>query len=142
MFRSVVPLTKKTRVYSFCFQALIFLFFFYVFHAASSFFAQHIFPENIRGFSVINPHFEYWNSSLSFFLAFGSLVALMAYEKFREYLYDAADELCRLSWVGKDQLRLSTGVVLVTIFLSSVILFLMDTFLGQISTKIISSAGQ
>jgi preprotein translocase SecE subunit len=142
IFKSSVPLSKATKAYSFLFCFLIFSFMAYVFHSAGIFFGQHVFPESLHGFSVINPDFEYWNAFATGIISCVSFLGLMGYTPFREYLYDAADELTRISWIDKTNLRISTGIVLVTIFLSSIVLFLMDTFLGKISTKIIASAAK
>ncbi len=61
--------------------------------------------------------------------------------RFTQYLRETGQEMKRVSWPGRDELKESTIVVLVTVFIITVFLFIVDTGLDSGVKGIVKALG-
>ncbi len=61
--------------------------------------------------------------------------------RFTQYLRETGQEMKRVSWPGRDELKESTIVVLVTVFIITVFLFIVDTGLDNGVKGIVKALG-
>ena len=99
---------------------------FYVFYELGIFLAQHYLPENASGFSLANPNFGIWNTSIAIVMAFVVVAILFANVKLKEYIVDVGDELTRVSWADVKEVQKSTVTVVLLCVVSATFLFFAD----------------
>lgn len=112
--------------YALAFYAIFTAFFWYLFHAAGLFVAQHYMPQSASGFSVANPNFSLWNNTIAGILTVVAVVFMFASRRLKDYVVDVGDELTRVSWADLKETQRATLIVIVLVAVSSVFMFLSD----------------
>ncbi|MFZ9521681.1 MAG: preprotein translocase subunit SecE [Silvanigrellaceae bacterium] len=126
--------------YALAFYVIFAAFFWYLFHAAGLFVAQHYMPQSASGFSVANPNFSLWNNTIAGILTAIAAVFLFASRRLKDYVVDVGDELTRVSWADLKETQRATLIVIVLVAVSSVFMFLSDFVFVKLIQLIMSQA--
>ncbi|MEN9826065.1 MAG: hypothetical protein RI953_1810 [Pseudomonadota bacterium] len=126
--------------YALAFYVIFAAFFWYLFHAAGLFVAQHFVPQSASGFSVANPNFSLWNNTVAGILTAVAAVFLFASRRLKDYVVDVGDELTRVSWADLKETQRATLIVIVLVAVSSVFMFLSDFVFVKLIQIIMSQA--
>ncbi|NBW80555.1 preprotein translocase subunit SecE [bacterium] len=126
--------------YALAFYVIFAAFFWYLFHAAGLFVAQHFVPQSASGFSVANPNFSLWNNTIAGILTAVAAVFLFASRRLKDYVVDVGDELTRVSWADLKETQRATLIVIVLVAVSSVFMFLSDFVFVKLIQLIMSQA--
>jgi preprotein translocase SecE subunit len=126
--------------YAAVFYAIFAAFFWYLFHAAGLFVAQHYMPQSASGFSVANPNFTLWNNTIASLLTVVAAVLLFASRRLKDYVVDVGDELTRVSWADLKETQRATLIVIVLVAVSSVFMFVSDFVFVKVIQFIMSKA--
>jgi preprotein translocase SecE subunit len=126
--------------YALAFYVIFAAFFWYLFHAAGLFVAQHFVPQSASGFSVANPNFSLWNNTIAGILTAVTAVFLFASRRLKDYVVDVGDELTRVSWADLKETQRATLIVIVLVAVSSVFMFLSDFVFVKLIQIIMSQA--
>jgi len=112
----------------------------YVFNSLGLFLGQHIMPQTVHGFSVLNPNFSLYNSTFTGLLTVLVIIFLFANKRLKDYVLDVGDELTRISWPAFKETQRATGMVIVFVILSSIFLFIADLAFLKLVNSIIGTA--
>lgn len=126
--------------YALAFYIIFAAFFWYLFHAAGLFVAQHYMPQSASGFSVANPNFSLWNNTIASILTVVAAVFLFASRRLKDYVVDVGDELTRVSWADLKETQRATVIVIVLVAISSIFMFLSDFVFVKVIQAIMSTA--
>jgi preprotein translocase subunit SecE len=126
--------------YALAFYLVFAAYVWYVFHGLGLFVATHYMPQSASGFSVVNPNFSLWNNGIATAITLAVVIALLAWQKLKEYVVDVGDELTRVSWAELAETQKATLVVVVLVLVSSAFLFAADVAFLKVVNAILNTA--
>jgi preprotein translocase SecE subunit len=136
----MTEISNSAYRYALALYVIFAAFFWYLFHAAGLFIAQHYVAQSASGFSVANPQFPLWNNAIAGILTVVATVVMFASRSLKDYVVDVGDELTRVSWADLKETQRATLVVIVLVAISSVFFFVSDFIFVKIINLIMSQA--
>jgi len=126
-------ISKSAYRYVFLIYALSAGYFWYMYYSLWFFLGKNYFTENVSSlFSVQNSNFSAVAIGVASFSTFITIILLLSYKKWRNFVIDVGDELSRVSWATAKEVQKSTALVILLVLAVGFTLFFADTFFQKI----------
>lgn len=133
-------ISKSAYRYAFVLYALTAGYFWYLFYSFWFFLGKNYFTTDVSNvLSIQNSQFTTVAISVASTLTLIVLVALLSWQKLRNFVIDAGDELSRVSWATFKEVQKSTAVVILLVIVVGFTLFFADTFFQKLINTVMTS---